>query len=134
MIKWIDLRISLGMEFIYYVMILVYGRMIAPEFKYSVVAIGTPLDTFIIHYVIIYCVINGFIPWTFDKHSIKLMLIQITNLTNFQVLWRLNREWITTEMTNHGPNVVPVGFTVLYQNLCLSFYSLFIISFFGVGG
>lgn len=49
------------MEFIYYVMILVYGRMIAPEFKYSVVAIGTPLDTFIIYYVIIYCVINGFI-------------------------------------------------------------------------
>lgn len=53
------------MEFIYYIMILVYhvyGRMIAPEFKYSVVAIGTPLDTFIIYYVIIYCVINGFIP------------------------------------------------------------------------
>lgn len=66
MIKWIDVPISLGMEFIYYIMILVYGRMIAPEFKYSVVAIGTPLDTFIIYYVIISWVIIGFIPGTCD--------------------------------------------------------------------
>lgn len=37
-------------------------------------------------------------------------------------------------MTNHGPNVVPEGFTVLYQNMCFSFYSLDLSHFFGGGG
>lgn len=63
MIKWIDVLIFLGMEFIYYVMIFVYGWMIVFEFKYLVVVIGIFLDIFIIYYVIIYCVINGFIYW-----------------------------------------------------------------------
>lgn len=37
-------------------------------------------------------------------------------------------------MTNQGPNVVPVGFTVLYQNMCFSFYSLDLSHFLGGRG
>lgn len=61
MIKWIDVLIFLGMEFIYYVMIFVYGWMIVFEFKYLVVVIGIFLDIFIIYYVIIFWVIISFI-------------------------------------------------------------------------